>query len=72
MSKNLSAKYYREKKRKPTKKARERYQNLSKDKKGEREKMIVNATKISEKMKSRGLLSIEKIIIESKKMLYYD
>ena len=33
MSKNLSAKYYQEIKERPQKKAHERYQNLSKDKK---------------------------------------
>ena len=33
MSKTLSAKYYQENKKKPTKKACERYQNRSKEKK---------------------------------------
>ena len=36
MSKNLSAKYYQEYKERLQKKARERYQNLSKEEKGKK------------------------------------
>ena len=45
MSKNLSAKYYRENKGRLQKRARERYQNISKEKKEKNENMIVNVTK---------------------------
>ena len=52
MSKNLSAKYYQENKERLQKKARERYQNLSKQEKGNKsDNMVVNVTKISQKMK---------------------
>ena len=44
MSKNLSAKYYQEIKERLQKKARERYQNL-----------VVNDTKISQKMKKKKI-----------------
>ena len=62
MSKNLSAKYLSRKNRKATKKPRERYHNLSKEEKSAN--MVVNVTKISQKMKNKSLLSIEKNIIE--------
>ena len=63
MSKNLSAKYYQE--NKETQK-----QKLMKDikiflKKEEKEKnnnVVVNATKVSQKLKNKNLLSIEKIL----------
>ena len=63
MSKNLSAKYYQE--NKETQK-----QNLMKDikiflKKEEKEKnnnVVVNATKVSQKLKNKNLLSIGKIL----------
>ena len=52
MSKNLSAKYYQENKERLQKKARERYKNLSKEeKRNKSDNMIVNVTKISQKMK---------------------
>ena len=50
MSKNLSVKYYQENKEKLRKKARERYQNLSKEEKEKSNNMIVNVTKIYQKM----------------------
>ena len=63
MSKNLSAKYYQENK--------ERLQELVKDikiflkkKKKYNNNMVVNNTKISQIMKNKSLLSIEKNIIE--------
>ena len=65
MSKNLSAKYYQENKERLQQKARERYQNLSKKKKKKKSnKMVVNVTKISQKIKNKSLLSIAKNIIE--------
>ena len=54
MSKNLSC----------TKKALERYQNLSKEKKEKKRQYGQNVTKISQKMKKVNWLSLEKIIIE--------
>ena len=68
MSKNLSAKYYLESKERLQKIARERYQNLSKEEK--ETNMVVNVTKISQKMKSKRLLSIEKNVIELEKRVF--
>ena len=53
------------------KKAREKYQNLSKKKKEKSDNMVVNITKISKKMKKINWLSIEKDIIKLEKTLYY-
>ena len=66
MSKDSTAKYYQNNKDKLQKKARERYQSLSK---GEKEKkkidnMVANNAKIYQKMKNKSLLSIEKNIIK--------
>ena len=47
------------------KKASEIYQNLSKEEKDKNDNMVVSVTKIFQKMKSKSLLSIEK-------MLYYN
>ena len=47
--------------KKNSKKARERYQNLSKEEKEKQDNM--NVTKISHWMKNKSLLSIEKSII---------
>ena len=49
------------------KKACERHQNLSKEEKEESDKMVANDMKISLKMKNKGWLSIEKIIMKSGK-----
>ena len=63
ISKNLSAKYYHENKERLQKK-------LAKDikiflqKKKKSDNMVVNVTRISQKMKSNSLLSIEKNTIE--------
>ena len=54
MFKNSSAKYYH-KIKKTTKKAPERYQSLSKEEKEKINDMVVNNTKIYQKMKSRSL-----------------
>ena len=59
----LSAKYYQENKERLQKKALERYQNLSKEEKEKNHNMVVNVTKISQKMKKRNWLSIDKNII---------
>ena len=61
MSRTLSAKYYQENKERLQKKACKRYQNLSKKEKENNNNMVVNVTKISQKMKNKSLLSIEKI-----------
>ena len=65
MSKTLSAKYYQENKERLQK-------NLGKDikiflkkkKKRKSSNMVVNITRISQKMKSKSLLSVEKNIIQ--------
>ena len=49
----------------------ERYQNLSKEEKEKDNNMVVNVTKISQKMKNKSLLSLEKNIIEWEKTSYY-
>ena len=64
MFKNLSAKYYQENKERLGRKVCERYQNLSKEKKRKCDNVVVNVTKIFQKMKSKSLLSIVKNIIQ--------
>ena len=63
MSKNLSAKYYQENKERLQTKAHVRKIFLKKKKK-KSNNMVANATKISQKMKKKSLLSIEKNILE--------
>ena len=70
MFKNLSAIYYQENKEILQNKARERYQNLSKEEKEKNSNNIVeNVTKISQEMEIKSLLSRKKnvffIIIRS-------
>ena len=60
MSKNLSAKYYQENIERLKKIARERYQNLSKEENKKSNNMVVNVTKIAQKLKNKGLLSVKK------------
>ena len=55
----MSAKYYIENKKRLSKKAREKYQNLPKEEK-KSDNMTVNFIKISQKMKEINWLSIEK------------
>ena len=62
--KDLSAKYYQENKERLQKEAHERYQNLSKEEYEKSNNIVLNVTKISQKMKNKSLLSIEKNIIE--------
>ena len=52
MSINLSPKFYQENKGRLEEKARERYQNLSKEEKEQSKNMFVDDTKISQKMKN--------------------
>ena len=72
MSKNLSAKYYQENKEKLQKKLVKGIKIfLKKKNKKKRQYGRANITKIAQRiMKSKSLLSIEKYIIESEKMLY--
>ena len=46
MSKNLSAKYYQENKKRPQKEARERYQNLSREEKEKKQQYCCDLYKI--------------------------
>ena len=55
MPKTLSVKYYQENKEIIQKKAHKRYQNLSKEEKQKKHNMVVNVTKIAQKMKSKSL-----------------
>ena len=64
MSKSLSAKRYQDNKERLQIKARERYQNLSNEEKEIIDNMVVKVKKISQEMKNKNLLSIEKNIIE--------
>ena len=62
MYKDSSAKYYQDHKKKTPKKAHETYQNLSKAEKNKN--TVVNDINISQKMKNKSWLSIEKNIIK--------
>ena len=62
--KDSSAKYYQNNKERLKKKARERYQSISKEEKEKNDNMVAKVTKIYQKMKNKGLLIIEKIIIK--------
>ena len=55
MSKDSSAKYFQNNKESLQKKARERYQSLSQKEKKKSNNMVVNYTKIYEKMKNKSL-----------------
>ena len=68
MSKNLSAKYYQENKERLQKKLVKDIKIFLKKKKKKRNNMAINVTKISQKLKNKSLLSIEKNIIKSEKM----
>ena len=60
MSINSSAKYYQENKERLQKAGRERYQNLYKEEKEKNDNMAMNVPKISQKLKSKGSMSIVK------------
>ena len=64
MSKNLSAKYYQENKERLQKKLVKDIKIFIKKEKKKSNNMVVNVTKISQKMKKINWLSIEKNIIE--------
>ena len=64
MSKNLSAIYYQENKERLQEKLVKDIKTFLKKKKKKSNNMVVNVTKISQKMKNKSLLSIEKNIIE--------
>ena len=70
MSKTLSAKYYKENKRKIKKKLMKDIKIFLKKKKKKSENMVVNVTKISQKMKNKSLLSPEKSLYNYKKDLF--
>ena len=55
MSKDSSAKYFQNNKESLQKKAHERYQSLSQKEKKKSNNMVVNYTKIYEKMKNKSL-----------------
>ena len=64
MSKTLSAKYCQKNKEKLQKRFVKYIKIFLKKKKEKSKNMIVNVTKISQKMENKSLLSIEKNIIE--------
>ena len=72
MSKNLSAKYYQENKERLQKKLVKDIKIFLRKKKKKSKNMEVNFTKISQKMKNKDLLSIQKSIKEEQKILYYN
>ena len=54
-----------------TKKAIKRYQSLFKEEKEKSNNIVMNNTKICQKMKNKGLLSIEKNIVNLEKAANY-
>ena len=72
MSKNSSAKYYEKNKERLQKKLVKDIKIFLKKKKKKSGNMVVNVTKISQKMKNKSLLSKEKNIIEREKLLCYN
>ena len=60
ISKNLSAKYYQKNKEKIQKKLLKDIRIFSKEEKEKKNNMVMNVTKISQKMKNKSLLTIEK------------
>ena len=64
MSKNLSAKYYQKNKERLQKKLVKDIKNFLKKQKKKSNNMVVNVTKISQKMKKINWLSTEKNIIQ--------
>ena len=64
MSKNFSAKYYQEDKESLQKKLVKNIKIFLRNKKKKSDNIVVNVTKISQKMKNKSLLNIEKNIIK--------
>ena len=62
MFKNLSATYYQENKEKLQKNLEKNNKNFLQKKMKKSNSMIMNVTKISQKMKNKSFLSIEKIL----------
>ena len=71
MYKNLSAKYYQEINT-DYKKLVKGFKNFLMKKKKKRDTMVKNVRKISQKMKNKSLLSIEKNVMECEKMHNYN
>ena len=63
MSKNLSAKYYQENKKRLRKKGHERYQTLFKEEIENSNNMVMNVAKICQKVEKVNLFGIERNII---------
>ena len=63
LSRNSSAEYYQENKERLQKKLI-KYSKIFLEKKEKKKKMVVNITRISQKMKKKSLVSIEKNIVE--------
>ena len=64
MSKNFSAKYYQEDKESLQRKLVKNIKIFLRNKKKKSDNIVVNVTKISQKMKNKSLLNIEKNIIK--------
>ena len=62
MSKNLSAKYYQENKKRLPKKGHERYQTLFKEEKEKSNNVVMNVAQICQKVEKVNLLGIERNI----------
>ena len=76
MSKNLSGKYYQENKERLLRKKKTKLMKdaeiVLKKKKKKSYNMFMNVTKISQKMKSKSLSSIEKNIIKRENLRNYE
>ena len=70
MSKSLSANYYQENKERLQKKIKKEVKTFLKNKKKKSNNIVVSYIKISQKMKNKSLLSIEKKIQNEKKRLF--
>ena len=71
-SNNLSVEYYQENKERLLKKHMKDIKIFLKKKKKKSNNMVMNITKILQKIKKKNWLSTEKNIISEKKMLYYN
>ena len=72
MSKNLSAKYYQENKESLQEKVEKDIKIFQKKQTKNSTNMVVNVTRISQKMKKVNWLSIEKNITKREETLYYN
>ena len=72
MSKNLSAKYYQENKESLQEKVEKDIKIFQKKQTKNSANMVVNVTRISQKMKKVNWLSIEKNITKREEKLYYN